>query len=131
MRRGQRNPYARWRKMRLARLLFVGAALSLLSACGGQATAGGQTVSVTLNEFHLKLDRSAIPAGQVTFQIANQGKEKHEFVILRTDLAVNALPNDPQANKVQEEATRIEHIDEIDRVDAGAQQVLTVDLNAD
>jgi uncharacterized cupredoxin-like copper-binding protein len=120
--------------MRLGKVLLIGASLMVLGACGGNPAGGGgqasgdQTVAVTLDEFHLKVDRTAIPAGNVTFDIDNKGTEKHEFVILRTDLAVSALPTDTATNKVQEEATGIVHVDEIDGVDAGQQKQLSVDL---
>ena len=116
--------------MRLGRLLLAGASLVLLAACGGGASqgAGGQTVGVTLDEYHVKLDAASIAAGKVTFQINNLGKEKHEFVILRTDLAPAALPI--EGDKVQEEASGVEHVDEIDGVDAGATRDLTVELKA-
>jgi uncharacterized cupredoxin-like copper-binding protein len=114
--------------MRLGRLVLVGASALLLAACGGGAGQGtsGQTVGVTLDEFHLKLDAATIPAGAVTFQVNNLGKEKHEFVILRTDLAPNALPLN--GDQVAEEGTGVEHVDEIAGLVSGETQTLTVTL---
>jgi uncharacterized cupredoxin-like copper-binding protein len=82
---------------------------------------------VTLDEFHVQLDSTTIRSSKVTFQISNTGKEKHEFVILRTDLAANALPI-LDTGKVPEEGTGIAHVDEIDGVSPGQQRDLTVDL---
>jgi uncharacterized cupredoxin-like copper-binding protein len=109
---------------------LAGASLVLLAACGGGAGQGtsGHTVGVTLDEYHVKLDAATIASGKVTFQINNLGKEKHEFVILRTDLTPATLPI--EGDKVQEEASGVEHVDEIDGVDAGATRDLTVELKA-
>jgi uncharacterized cupredoxin-like copper-binding protein len=116
--------------MRLGRLFLVGASALLLAACGGGAgqSTGGQTVGVTLDEFHLKLDSTSVAAGTVTFQVNNLGKEKHEFVILRTDLAPEALPI--AGDQIEEEASGVEHIDEIGGLNAGGTQDLTVNLKA-
>jgi len=113
--------------MKLLRLTVVGAGLLLLSACGLTAPSGPPTVHVTLDEFHVSLDSTTIGSSNVTFQISNTGHEKHEFVILRTDITPDALPtlND---GKVPEEGTDIVHVDEIDGVSPGQQKDLTVNL---
>ena len=67
------------------------------SAAGGDASggAGGTTVDVTLQEWAVVLSEASVPAGDVTFAITNEGPEDvHEFVILRTDLDLAALPTD-------------------------------------
>lgn len=117
--------------MKFLRLAIVGAGLVLMSACGsGTSTqsAGGHTVNVTLDEYKVQVDSTSIGASKVTFQIANKGKVKHEFVILRTDIysSPSALPT--AGDKVQEDATGIEHVDEIDGLAAGEEKDLTVDL---
>lgn len=111
---------------------FVSAGVALLSACGLPGVGGqsGNTVQVTLTEYHVTLDRTSIPAGKVTFQIANTGSEKHELVILRTSLAAQSVPIDSSTNKATEEGDGVEHVDEIDGVPAGEQKSLTVDLKA-
>jgi len=119
------------REMRLGKLVLLGAFSSLLVGCGataGNTASNGQMIGVTLDEYHVRLEATSIPAGSVTFEVKNTGSEKHEFVILRTSDAPAALPTDPATNKVQEEATGIEHVDEIDGVAAGGLQDLTVKL---
>lgn len=114
--------------MRLGRLALIGACTALLAACGGAAQGtAGETVGVTLDEYHLKLDSTSIPAGAVTFQVNNLGKVQHEFVILRTDLAPAALPSTAD-NKIQEEGSGVEHVDELGGIVPGGQQALTVNL---
>jgi uncharacterized cupredoxin-like copper-binding protein len=51
-----------------------------LAACGSKAS-GPTVVKVTLTEFKVAMDKNTIPAGPVTFQIQNDGKETHEVVL--------------------------------------------------
>lgn len=50
------------------------------------------SVSVVLKEWTLKASAQRVPAGKVTFVVRNAGKMKHEFVVIRTNAAPNALP---------------------------------------
>ena len=34
---------------------------------------------------YIHMSQTAAPAGKVSFVITNEGKEKHEFVVLQTD----------------------------------------------
>ena len=49
-------------------------------------------INVTENEWQISLDRTTVNAGKVTFAIKNDGKNEHEFVILKTDTAADQLP---------------------------------------
>ena len=108
--------------------VVVAAACSLLavSACGLGDLRGGQQVAVTLDEYHLALSQPSASAGKLTFKVHNTGREKHEFVILRTDLDSDALPL--VGGKVKEDADGVEHVDELDGVAVGQERDLTVDL---
>jgi uncharacterized cupredoxin-like copper-binding protein len=117
--------------MRSRNLVVLVAFSSLLVGCGvasSNTASSGKTLGVTLDEYHVKLDASTIPAGTVTFDVKNTGSEKHEFVILKTDVEAAALPSDPATNKVQEETSGVQHVDEIDGVGPGGQRALTVSL---
>jgi uncharacterized cupredoxin-like copper-binding protein len=121
--------------MRLEKLVLIGMFSIALLGCGGTATSNAasseQTVTVTLTEYHVKVDASSIPAGKVTFQVSNLGTEKHEFVILKTDLAAANLPPDPATvGKVQEDTAGVTHVDELSEIVPGGQQDLTVALAA-
>jgi len=61
------------------------------AAPAGQAT----TVSVTLVDMAIKLSTTSVAAGTVTFAVTNGGTTIHEFVVLQTAIAQNALPADP------------------------------------
>ncbi|MCW2991328.1 MAG: hypothetical protein JWM73_1922 [Solirubrobacterales bacterium] len=53
-------------------------------------TAGG-AIKGTLDEWSVHVAKATAPAGKVTFDIANQGKMVHEFVVLRTTKQAGAL----------------------------------------
>jgi hypothetical protein len=96
------------------------AAPFLLPACGGD---GG--VGVTLADFTLTPDGSSAPAGDVMFDVSNDAQQEHEFVVFKTDLAEDQLPFDAEGN-VDEECEGVEHIDEIEGVQPGSSESLTV-----
>ena len=54
-------------------------------ACGdgGAGTDAGTTVTVAMNEWSMKLDRTAIPAGEITIIAKNRGAETHELILLK------------------------------------------------
>lgn len=110
-----------------ALILASGAAIST----AGPALAGSETatpaahVSVTLNEMSVVLSTDSVPAGPVIFDITNKGGAEHEFVILKTAIAEDALP--PSADEPGK-AAEIGHVDEVDPVLPGATATLAVTL---
>ncbi len=51
---------------------------------GGAASGGGaaSTVNVVGNDFKFMLDKTSVPAGNVTFAFKNEGPTQHNFVLL-------------------------------------------------
>jgi uncharacterized cupredoxin-like copper-binding protein len=103
------------------------------SAATGAAsgtTGGGTTVAVTVEEYAIIPSPASVPAGEVSFNVTNQGPDEvHEFVVLQTDLAVNALPTNPDGS-ANEEGEGITPVDEIEDIAVGSTQSLTVNLDA-
>jgi uncharacterized cupredoxin-like copper-binding protein len=100
--------------------------LVLMPACGG----GGETVDVTLQEFAVGVDPASVSAGEVTFSVTNDGPDDvHEFVVIQTDLGPTELPTD-ENGAVEETGEGMEVIDEIEDMEVGASEDLTVDLEA-
>src|ERR1700736_4858031 len=125
--------------MRVLKSVVVAGLVALVCACGGSTASqpsepanpavAGHAIGVTLDEFKVQVDTNSVPAGTVTFQITNNGHEKHELVILRTDLAVSAIPaNTTERNKLAEDGTGIVHVTEYDGVDPGKEWNLVTDL---
>ena len=98
-------------------------AVLALPACGGGA------VDVTLREFEVAPAQDSASADSVTFSVANEGAETHEFVVIKTDLAPEALPT-AEDGSVDEEGGGIEVIGEIEDIAAGDTQETTLDLDA-
>jgi hypothetical protein len=100
--------------------LFLGLLAALLtvlaiSACSS-GDKGGGTVTVTLSEYSITLDKTSLPEGDIRFDIKNTGKEQHEVRIIKTDLAPDQLPkkDDGSANLDAPDLDEVHNADEID-----------------
>jgi uncharacterized cupredoxin-like copper-binding protein len=110
------------------------AVLGLLVLSGmtlvGCQTSEATTIDVTLQEFAVIPAQDSAPAGSITFQVENTGPDDvHEFVVIKTDLAPDALPTD-ENGAVDEGGEGMEVIDEIEDIPVGDTPSLTVDLDA-
>ena len=111
---------------RLTLLLSIVAPVALLApACSSDD--GG--VGVTLADFTVTPDPTSTSAGEVTFDVSNDADQIHEFVVVQTDLAPDALPTNEDGD-VDEEGEGITPVDEIEDIGGGTEQSLTVDLDA-
>jgi uncharacterized cupredoxin-like copper-binding protein len=117
----------RSRRRRAATFVATVAALSLVATgCGSNET----TVDVTLQEFAVIPASSSASAGDVTFDVTNEGPDDvHEFVVFKTDLAPDALPTNEDGT-VDEEGEGVELQDEIEDIAVGDTQSVTIDLPA-
>lgn len=57
-----------------------------------KASAQTAQVNVSETEMAIKLSPNTIPAGHVDFVVHNNGAVPHEFVVFKTNLALNQLP---------------------------------------
>src|SRR5262245_38319694 len=95
----------------------------------GGATASGITVNVTEQEFAILPASATAPAGPVTFKVTNTGPDEvHEFVVLSTELAPDALPT-KQDGSADEEGAGVTPVDEIEDIAVGDSPALTVSLD--
>jgi uncharacterized cupredoxin-like copper-binding protein len=101
---------------------------SSTSSAGGNDTGGTDTggVSATEKDFSIDLGSSSAPAGSVTFNITNEGPSTHEFVIVQTDDAPDALP--VEDGEVEEDSLTV--ADEQEDIAPGTTATLTTDLEA-
>jgi uncharacterized cupredoxin-like copper-binding protein len=98
------------------------------SASGGAAS--GAAVTAKETEFKIDLSTTTAAPGSVTFDITNGGTIVHEFVVMKTDLAADKLPVDASKGAVNEDASSISPVDEVEDIAVGANAKLTVDLPA-
>jgi len=85
-------------------------------------------VTGELTEWSVLVDASTVPAGEVTFTIANKGTMDHEFLVVKTDLPDGQIPVD--GDRFSESLESITVIDEIAEYPAGTTESLTVTLDA-
>ena len=103
-------------QMRSLMIFASGVALvfgAINSTAAPAAAASTNHVGVTLKEMSITLSVSTVPSGSVTFDVTNAGTIEHEFVILKTDIAPDALP---ASLETPGKAAEIGHVDEKDPV---------------
>ncbi|HET9852890.1 MAG TPA: sulfocyanin-like copper-binding protein [Candidatus Limnocylindrales bacterium] len=117
----------------------------LLAACGGSGTtppptAGGPPatsgtgatggITATESDFKIEVSAATAAAGPVTFHVTNSGAQTHEFVVIKTDTAADALPTDDSGAEVDEDASGLTVVDEVEDLAPGTSADLDVTLDA-
>src|SRR3954452_16131216 len=87
------------------------------------APAAGGKVDVSLTDFKITPNVSAVRAGKVTFVARNAGKVEHEMVVVRTDKSAGDLLKGSRASEAGA-------VDEIGEFAAGRTKRLTLNLKA-
>ena len=101
-------------------------ALALVTASCSSDEGG---VGVTLADFTITADPDSAPAGEVSFDVSNDAEQTHEFVVFQTDLPEDQLPTDEDGN-VDETGEGVTLVDEIEDIEGGSSESLTVNLDA-
>ena len=122
------------------RVIATLAVMTLLAACSsaggspsqsaGGGGSGGTTVDVTLSEFKVEMSSTDLPAGEVTFNVTNNGTVEHEFVVFKTDLAEDALPEASDEPEVNEDDPELTSMGEVEDVAPGESKSFTATLEA-
>lgn len=123
--------FLKYRKMLLLCVLLT-LALPVLSACAGPSGPTIVRVDVgAIDDYQILLDKNSAPAGQVTFKIFNSSTILiHEFVVLKTDLAISELPLTVERN-IDEDFLLANLVGkEVKDIAPGASAELTVELSA-
>ncbi len=90
----------------------------------GMAMKGADMGMVTMG---ITVDKATVPAGEVTFQVANASKGMiHEMVLSPVADATKALPYLADLEKVDEDAAG--HLGEVAELDPGANGALTITM---
>ena len=109
------------------RLAAVVAVLAVaLASCGGSGSGATGDVIVTMEDFSLIATPGTFAPGPITFGIDNDGPSVHEFVVLRTDDAPDALP--VENGLIPED--QIDLVDEVEDIAPGTNSSLDVNLDA-
>jgi uncharacterized cupredoxin-like copper-binding protein len=104
-------------------------AAATLVGCSDDKRGLDTKITVTLREWEFIPSADSAPAGNVTLEAINDGKEVHELVLFKTDLAPDALPVDEEG-AVDERGEGLELIDEVEDVKPGQTKSFVVDLQA-
>jgi plastocyanin len=91
---------------------------------GGSSGSGG--IGATEKDFAISLASSSAAAGDVSFDITNEGPSAHEFVVIASDLAPDALPVEDA--EVQEDT--VEVVGEQEDIAPSTTATLTLELDA-
>jgi uncharacterized cupredoxin-like copper-binding protein len=128
---------ARWTLLITMPFVLLAAACSSSNDASSPSTTGststaaaGGTVSVSLNQWTITPTATTVPAGSVTFNVANEGTVTHEFVVLQTDTPAAEIPIESfegEQDRVDED-TAGTNVGETGDMEAGATQTLTLDL---
>jgi uncharacterized cupredoxin-like copper-binding protein len=108
----------------------LGAVIGVLAiaatSCGGSGSTGNATddVAVTMKDFSITTSVASFPAGDITFGIQNDGPSAHEFVIIRTDDAPDALP--VENGEIPED--QVDLVDEAEDIAPGTGTSLSANL---
>ena len=95
-----------------------------------EPTPSGTPVDVLLEDFKVRREATAVPAGTVSFRILNQGPTTHELIVVRTDRSPNKLPLQGDGLTVDEEGPGVHLLDEAEGLDIDDRQTLVLDLAA-
>lgn len=79
--------------------LAVVAVLALTAGCGSSDDTKAKSVSVVMEEFTVQPTPASVAAGKVTFDVANKGKLKHEFVVVATSKQADELLKGDEADE--------------------------------
>lgn len=111
----------------------MAACLVAVLAIASTSCGGGGGIGATLSDFQIDLAETSATAGEVTFNIKNDGPSAHEFVVFKTDLAPDALPTIEDENGipiVDEAGGGIELVDEAEDIGPDSSVDLSVTLDA-
>jgi hypothetical protein len=117
-------------KRNFTKLVGVVVLAILAVGCGAdQNDATGITsneITGSLKEWEVAVDGATAKAGEVTFTISNKGTIGHEFLVVKTDIALGEIPLD--GDHFAEPTDGIEVIDEIGEFAKGTTEVIVLAL---
>lgn len=100
------------------------------TAAGSSTGTGAGAVTVTEEDGKITPSTTTAAAGPVSFAVTNSGTLTHEFVVIKTDLPADQLPTTADGSEVDESATGLTVVDEVEDISVGATENLDVTLDA-
>jgi uncharacterized cupredoxin-like copper-binding protein len=97
-----------------------------LSACGGS---DATTVNVTMADFSMKPEVPSVAAGEIKFEVRNNGTFGHEMVVVKVADASD-LPTKPDGEVNEDAIPESERMGEVEAVNPGFSKTLKLKLSA-
>lgn len=119
----------RWWAALGASLVLAGT--SVLAGCGSgdDATPAGAEISGSVGEWYVRVGETTSAPGPVNFRITNSGGIRHEFLVVRTDVAPGEITVGDDA-RFSETNPVLTVVDEIPEWGPGQTKTLSVDLES-
>lgn len=95
---------------------------------GDDTSIESEAISGSVAEWSVNVARASAPAGEVTFEITNDGTTLHEFLVVRTDVALGSIPL--EGDRFSEDDDSLSVVNEIPEFAVGTTESLTVELEA-
>ncbi len=88
------------------------------------------TVNVTVEEYKVTPETDSAPAGDISFNVTNNGPDDvHEFIVVKTDLAPDALPTKADGS-FDADGQGVEVMGEVEEIAVGSSEPLDLSLEA-
>jgi uncharacterized cupredoxin-like copper-binding protein len=118
----------------MANRMWLAAAVVALAgsavACSGDEPAAAPSpelgIVTTLTDFAIRPAETEGSAGEVAFDLVNDGPSDHSFFLVRTDRADDDLP---VVDHVVD-TSQLEVVEEVERIEFAAEQAVALDLEA-
>jgi uncharacterized cupredoxin-like copper-binding protein len=107
----------------LRKAIGLAAVVAVIAGCGGS----GEDVDVSLFEWGVDPEPTSVSAGDVTFNVTNEGGESHEMVIIK-DVAPDDLPLDEDGAVIEDDLPEGSFIGEIEELEPGSTESGTFTL---
>lgn len=106
-------------------VIVIGSYAQAESSVSSISSDKSEVVNVVLKEWYILPDRRMVDESHVMFKVVNQGNVDHEFIVIRTDLPLDAMPVHEKG--LNEEKAGIK-IAEIEDIRPGESRDLAIDM---
>jgi uncharacterized cupredoxin-like copper-binding protein len=94
-------------------------AVAVVGCAAAEGPAADQHLDVALSDFAIVAERDVVAPGLTEFRAFNEGPTVHELIVVRTDLAPDALPLQDDGLTAVEEAPGVEFVLADEGIDLG------------
>jgi uncharacterized cupredoxin-like copper-binding protein len=116
-------------RMWLIALCAIVMTVRIAAAADGPVTVAVSLVGEATETMAIKIDKTSVKAGKVTFKVTNDAKtERHELIVVRVKDPTTPLPYDTAKHRVIED--KIKALGEVSDLKPGQSKSMTLTLTA-